>query len=137
MLCLRDSDQSAHSSRIITPEPVAKLDLCWDQGCRACEHPDRVTRFNLPQQSGERITMISFPVRDRDQGFGILRIQLPADGTLEPWQERLLVTLAGHIGTALNLQQRMREGRRLMLHEERSIIARELHDSESRWMTEV
>ncbi len=35
----------------------------------------------------------------------------------------------GRPGAALNLQQRVRESRRLVLHEERSIIARELHDS--------
>jgi two-component system nitrate/nitrite sensor histidine kinase NarX len=68
-------------------------------------------------------------VRDRDRAFGVLLIDLPPDCAAEPWQERLLKTLAGHIGTAVNLQQRTREGRRLVLHEERTIIARELHDS--------
>jgi two-component system nitrate/nitrite sensor histidine kinase NarX len=72
---------------------------------------------------------MSFPVGDREHRFGVLLIDLPAGRTLESWQERLLETLAGHIGTALNLRQRMRESRRLALHEERGIIARELHDS--------
>jgi two-component system nitrate/nitrite sensor histidine kinase NarX len=72
---------------------------------------------------------MSFPVGDQDHRFGVLLLDLPDGDALDPWKERLLAALAGHIGTALNLQQRVRESRRLVLHEERGIIARELHDS--------
>ena len=48
---------------------------------------------------------------------------------LEPWQRPLLQSLAGHVATVLDLRSRIRESRRLVLHEERSILARELHDS--------
>ena len=68
-------------------------------------------------------------MRDQDHCLGVLLIDLPPAGDCEPWQERLLEALAGHIGTAINAQQRTRESRRLVLHEERTIMARELHDS--------
>jgi two-component system nitrate/nitrite sensor histidine kinase NarX len=73
--------------------------------------------------------VLSFPVTDQDLRFGVLLVDLPAGAEPEPVQQRLLGTLAGHIGTALNLQRRMRQSRRLALHEERGVIARELHDS--------
>jgi two-component system nitrate/nitrite sensor histidine kinase NarX len=75
----------------------------------------------------------SFPVEDRERRYGVLIVDLAADGrdprALEPWQARVLSTLAGNLGTALQLHERLRQGRRLALHEERGILARELHDS--------
>jgi len=78
-----------------------------------------------PDQAG----VLSFPVADQHRCFGTLRV-LPRPGRrLAAWQQPLLEAVAGQMATALNLQSRMRESRRLMLHEERSILARELHDS--------
>jgi two-component system nitrate/nitrite sensor histidine kinase NarX len=90
---------------------------------------ERAQLFQLEDPCEPTVRVMSFPVGDQVHRFGVLLIDLPRDRSLEPWQERLLDTLAGHIGTALNLQQRLRESRRLVLHEERGIIARELHDS--------
>lgn len=102
---------------------------CQAEGCTACRDPQTVKRLRVAKDTQAERRILSLPVRDRDRAFGVLLIDLPPDYPLEPWQERLLETLAGHIGTAINLQQRTREGRRLVLHEERAIIARELHDS--------
>lgn len=73
--------------------------------------------------------ILSFPLRDRHQEFGALWVALGPDCRLEPWQQPLLESLAGQLATALNLEGRMHERHRLALHEERSILARELHDS--------
>jgi two-component system nitrate/nitrite sensor histidine kinase NarX len=77
--------------------------------------------------------VVSFPVEDRDRRFGVLIVDLAEAGRelplLEPWQARVLSTLAGNLGTAFQLHERLRQGRRLALHEERGILARELHDS--------
>jgi two-component system nitrate/nitrite sensor histidine kinase NarX len=59
----------------------------------------------------------------------MLRVLAAPGERLESWQRPLLESLASHLATALALQDRMRESRRLVLHEERSILARELHDS--------
>ncbi|MGB5831562.1 MAG: type IV pili methyl-accepting chemotaxis transducer N-terminal domain-containing protein [Thiohalocapsa sp.] len=73
--------------------------------------------------------VFDFPVGDGERRFGILRVALEEGARLESWQRPLLESLAGHVATALDLRGRVREGRRLVLHEERSILARELHDS--------
>ncbi len=129
-LCLRQDESMPHGTLLVTTRPRSEqTSPCWDQGCRACLDLEQPQSFSIALDHGLSRRVRSFPVQDRDQQFGVLLIDLPADGDLEPWQQRLLAALAGHIGTALNLQQRVRESRRLVLHEERSTIARELHDS--------
>jgi nitrate/nitrite-specific signal transduction histidine kinase len=54
---------------------------------------------------------------------------LAPDREPEPWEIRLLETVARHIGTAINLSHCATRDRRLALLEERATIARELHDS--------
>ena len=48
---------------------------------------------------------------------------------LEAWQLELAQTIGRHVGAALAAAERREEHQRLALHEERSAIARELHDS--------
>ena len=134
-LCLAETDSPNPDVRtqakllVSTRPPAERGGPCQAQGCTACRDTQTVQRLRVGQGTPAERWVLSLPVRDRDRAFGVLLIDLPSDGTAEPWQERLLETLAGHIGTAVNLQQRTREGRRLVLHEERTIIARELHDS--------
>lgn len=129
-LCLRQDETMPRGTLLVTTRPRSEqITPCWDQGCRACMDLEQSQQFSIDLSKDDSRQVMSFPVRDREQHFGVLLIDLPDDRHLESWQQRLLRALAGHIGTALNLQQRMRESRRLVLHEERSIIARELHDS--------
>ncbi|MEW5789588.1 MAG: type IV pili methyl-accepting chemotaxis transducer N-terminal domain-containing protein [Pseudomonadota bacterium] len=69
------------------------------------------------------------PLRDKDGLYGVLRLALPPERRLEPWQEQLLDALSRHVGIALGIVQRTEQERLLALQEERSVIARELHDS--------
>jgi two-component system nitrate/nitrite sensor histidine kinase NarX len=134
-LCLTDLDPSAAQPQcqarllVSTRPPDEHGGPYLAEGCSACRDPQTVHRLLVAQGTPAERCILSLPVRDRDRAFGVLLIDLAADCVTEPWQEQLLGILAGHIGTAVNLQQRTREGRRLVLHEERTIIARELHDS--------
>lgn len=127
-LCLCQGGEG-RGALLVSTRPSTDPSPCAGERCRACRVSGAADE-PVPSQTeiaGRRI--LSFPVGARDRHFGVLLIDPPDDKAPAPWQERLLATLAGHIGTALNLQQRMREGRRLALHEERGVIARELHDS--------
>ncbi len=129
-LCLRDQDREGAGTLVVTTRPeTGQESPCRGQGCRACENLDGPRKFQLDLTDGSARRFMSFPVADKDQRFGVLLVDQPDAADLEPWQQRLLLSLAEHIGTAINLQHRMRESRRLVLHEERGIIARELHDS--------
>ncbi len=133
-LCLHDDpDQERGRLTLTTRSPDAQQGACSRAGCLACRDGSTASQFDLPVAHGERRRVVAFPVDERDERFGVLIVDLEADGRakgrLEPWQARLLGTLAGNLGTALKLHRRLREGRRLALYEERGILARELHDS--------
>jgi two-component system nitrate/nitrite sensor histidine kinase NarX len=73
--------------------------------------------------------LLSIPLRDIEGVYGMLRLSLPAGRQLVTWQTRLLEALTRHIGIALGISHKTEQDRLLALQEERSIIARELHDS--------
>lgn len=73
--------------------------------------------------------VLNLPLRDMDGTYGVMRLSLPRERQLEAWQEQLLEALTRHIGIALGMSRKIEQERLLALQEERSIIARELHDS--------
>ncbi|MCF7996493.1 MAG: type IV pili methyl-accepting chemotaxis transducer N-terminal domain-containing protein, partial [Chromatiaceae bacterium] len=79
--------------------------------------------------TAQNCSIIAVAVADQYRRYGTLRVVCRDGVPLESWQQPLLEALAAQLATALNLQGRIRESRRLVLHEERSILARELHDS--------
>lgn len=102
-----------------------------------CEMPDCVRclgegdthAFTVETRDGTMEGRYSVPIRDQAQQYGILLVGLPAGMELEEWQKRLLETVASHIAMALNRSRQSSRNRMLSLLEERSVIARELHDS--------
>jgi two-component system, NarL family, nitrate/nitrite sensor histidine kinase NarX len=83
---------------------------------------------SVPADTRQR-RLLDLPVVDAERRYGLLRVVAAPGRRLESWQRPLLQSVAAHLATALALQERIRESRRLVLHEERSILARELHDS--------
>jgi two-component system nitrate/nitrite sensor histidine kinase NarX len=132
VLCLRDGRGFAGCGCIAAAGPDAappptvqrSADCTLCAGPRLAEAPSAT-----PTGAPGPPRLLDLPVGDAERRYGLLRV-LPAPGRrLESWQRPLLESLAAHFATALALQDRMRESRRLVLHEERSILARELHDS--------
>lgn len=73
--------------------------------------------------------LLLVPLRDPEGMYGVLRLALTPGSRLAPWQEQLLEALSRHIGIALGISHKTEQERLLALQEERSVIARELHDS--------
>ncbi|WP_373506837.1 type IV pili methyl-accepting chemotaxis transducer N-terminal domain-containing protein [Thiocapsa sp.] len=129
-LCLRDRPDSQEGRyRVSTRSGDAQHGACSADGCGACRDARPFGPEPLSLRSDGRQSPVSFPVTDQDRCFGVLLVDLEEGQALPPWQGRLLGSLAALIGTALSLQQRQRDARRLSLFEERGVIARELHDS--------
>lgn len=66
--------------------------------------------------------------RDRKK-YGVLVARLTEGQTIELWQQQLLAAVADQLALALSLKSEEQQVRRLALMQERTVIARELHDS--------
>ena len=104
---------------------------CQEQDQRRCAQcVARLAGVDLwHYQREDEAELLSVPLRDNDGLYGVLRLRLPPGRRLEPWQEQLLEALSRHIGIALGIARKTEQERLLALQEERSVIARELHDS--------
>jgi len=83
----------------------------------------------------DKNSMLTIPLQDKAGIYGMLRLSLPPGRHLNTWQNRLLEALTRHIGIALGISRKTEQDRLLALQEERSIIARELHDSIAQSLT--
>ncbi|HNQ75274.1 MAG TPA: histidine kinase [Pseudothauera hydrothermalis] len=96
-----------------------------DAYCTRCS--GATAPWTYHREDGHDVLMV--PLRDAERSYGMLRLALPAGRRLQDWQRQLLEALSRHIGMALGMARRTEQERLLALQEERSIIARELHDS--------
>jgi two-component system, NarL family, nitrate/nitrite sensor histidine kinase NarX len=94
-----------------------------------CQVSDCISCFTHPKKERPSQGEFSFSIEDGNESFGFLYVKTGQNLPMEPWQQRLVETVVEHLSFAMALQYREGLSRRLMLFEERSIIARELHDS--------
>lgn len=73
--------------------------------------------------------VLRVPLRDAENFYGVLRLALHPGQRLEGWQRALVEALSRHMAIALGITRQTERERLISLQEERSIIARELHDS--------
>ena len=105
------------------------FDPCDESDCSDCLIGDCVQPdtkvLALPSQS----LRYSFPMASDNQRFGVLVCRLRQGQQLQQWQRQLIESVADQFGLALKLQTQKDNAKRLSLVEERTVIARELHDS--------
>ena len=70
-----------------------------------------------------------FPLEKQSLLFGYLLWEIPKKTVVNDWQKQLLQGMADIISTAIELDQKRSSEKRLVIVEERAVIARELHDS--------
>ncbi|MBZ0069483.1 MAG: type IV pili methyl-accepting chemotaxis transducer N-terminal domain-containing protein [Thiobacillus sp.] len=100
-------------------------DMCGLMNCTECLA--HVSQDVYALQDGRHI--LSLPLKDTEQQYGVLQLEMPPGKELMPWQSQLLEALSRHIGIAIGTARRTEQSRRLSLLEERAALARELHDS--------
>jgi two-component system NarL family sensor kinase len=79
----------------------------------------------------------TIPLYFRDRGLGIMNIAGPAWRPLEPEELRLLSTIASQVGIAVERARLAEESTRLVRAEERTRIAREIHDTLAQGLTAI
>jgi len=129
-ICLGDSGESQAFKLASTREPVFdRPDICNPPNCQGCFAGGDSHFVEVQRSSSELLRVFSTPIKDMEKQYGVLLLEIPPDKPLQEWQRRVLETVASHIAIALNMAQRASQARMLALLEERSVIARELHDS--------
>ena len=96
-------------------------DPCSTQNCADC--------LELPTKADCNSSQFNYVLkRDRKQ-YGVLVARVVPKAGLASWQQQLLASVADQLALALSLKSEEQQVRRLALMQERTVIARELHDS--------
>jgi len=105
-----------------------RCDLFERDRCMHCHSDGRLdSRTEMTDRGEQRI--VNVPLLDGGVAYGMMPMRLPPGRAMEAWQLELAQTIGRHVGAALAAAERREEHQRLALLEERSAIARELHDS--------
>lgn len=101
--------------------------LCAPEICKRCGQSVGISVRPLDEVAGTQL--LTMPLGESGRGYGVMPIRVDSTEALEPWQIELMESVGHHVGAALATAARTQEQHRLALLEERSVIARELHDS--------
>ncbi len=125
-LFLHDKESAEPVEAITTATPKRPF-YCRDHHCNAClVTPEVYDEMPLENNDGRRLLL---PIRTPGQLLGTLEVWYPAEKGLPETSRRLLETLTDQLATAICLEKQITEEQQLTLAEERTVIARELHDS--------
>ena len=122
-LYLHEGENEA-ASRAVTTHAETRPQHCRSFDCNAC-----LTDCHNEDQPESQRNRLLLPIRLGNELLGTLEVWYPQGRVLEIHERQLLETLADQLATAVHLNRRMTEQQRLTLMEERTVIARELHDS--------
>ncbi|WP_438863316.1 ATP-binding protein [Neptunicella sp.] len=101
---------------------LLNIDPCQKTDCSSC-----LTREGVSQQNDSLV--YNYPLSRDKNNYGVLIARTPANNNLNQWQQQLLNTVADQLAIALSLKTEEEQVRRIALMQERTVIARELHDS--------
>lgn len=106
----------------ISPSDSATTD-CSNRSCDNCKGAaafSSLSRISLNEK---------FPIVRDDTHYGVINVRSHSLEPLELWQEQLLRSVADQFALALSLSVQKDQEHRLAMLSERTVIARELHDS--------
>ncbi len=114
-LCLR-GDAAEPVEQLIALHGNESREICAPNDCASCERHQGPSR-------------LIYPVNAQGHSLGELRAHYLDGHPPHIWEQELIQALANLIGTSLLLEHQREQDNRLLLLDERTIIARELHDS--------
>lgn len=100
--------------------------LCGERGCEDCFKKSKV---NAPMSISDGQEMIFVPLKDMGSITGVMPFKINSQESIPPWKIRVLEAIGSNLSMALSKMQHQEEVNRIAVLEERSTIARELHDS--------
>lgn len=118
-LCIMTANGQAPYEHLLSTNK-ALADKCIEHDCSDCTEHDEL----FPQSGRE----LKYPLSRGDKNFGVLVCHAQGE-PLEDWQHQLFVSVADQVATGLSMRDQHAQSRRIDLMNERTVIARELHDS--------
>lgn len=100
--------------------------LCGERGCEDCFKKSKV---NAPMSISDGQEMIFVPLKDMGSITGVMPFKINSQESIPAWKIRVLEAIGSNLSMALSKMQHQEEVNRIAVLEERSAIARELHDS--------
>ena len=129
LICLRQPDQArAYAIASAMPEHQ-RSEHCAQITCADCLGDGTGAKIVTTDGAEQPVKMINMQLHDHKNWYGVMPFELPNGVELQSWQKQVLETIAHHVASALASAKRAEERHRLAVLEERSVIARELHDS--------
>lgn len=113
-LCLHG--QQAPARQLIALHGANSPQVCASSDCATCQ------RHNAGRPQ-------TFGISNQGNPLGELKAHFVDGHEAQAWETELIEALANLIGTSLSLKRQREQDHRLLLLDERTIIARELHDS--------
>ena len=126
-ICAREEPNQRGFPIAIRSSAAAAGNLCEQDRCDECFGKDESPIHAIDGEADEHL--ISVPLAEGGNRYGVMLLQLAPGTELADWKMKLLESIGHHIGAALATAKRSDERRRIALMDERSVIARELHDS--------
>lgn len=120
------SSDAQTNARLMTTQTVTRPAYCRDHSCNACIDSESEDQLREWDKNSKNLVV---PIMAAKEQLGIIEIQVPTGRNLSERALKLLDTLADQIGTAIFVNNKNLEKQKLSLLEERTVIARELHDS--------
>lgn len=114
-LCLKGNNQDP-VEHLIALHGNESRDICARKDCDNC------------QRHGIANSLI-FIISSQGNNLGELVARYEDGHTPQPWEQELIQALANLIGASQSLERQREQDNRLLLLDERTVIARELHDS--------
>lgn len=122
-LCLSTEKTSQPYLHLVTLEDENLRASCDGAHCDSCVGDAAFTDCHSGSYN------LRFPLVQDGLNFGVLVARVTYGTALQEWQHNLIQSVADQISMALSLDNRGEQERRVSLLNERTIIARELHDS--------
>lgn len=103
-----------------------KLNLCEEALCQDCQG---AAPFCKTKPTKSESLSTKFPIVLNALSYGVISAKSNKVDHLPEWQEKLLDSVANHFALALSLSDQKDQEYRIAMLNERTVIARELHDS--------
>ena len=122
-LCLSTEKSASPYIHMLVEEDKTIRSNCDSHHCNECVGEGCFV------STGQDTYSVKFPLVQDGLNYGVLVARVKYEQGLKQWQHDLIQSVADQISMALSLDRRSSQDRRMSLLNERTIIARELHDS--------